>query len=76
MPGTRIEFKIVPQRFNSTLIYQHELDLRTFKVSIIQHYDTWVNNLFLKKKKNSLSPISEVCAITHDIIIKYMHKNF
>lgn len=66
MSGTRTGFKIIPQIFNSIPIHQHELDLQTFKASIIQHYDTWVNNLVLEsKKKNPLSPMPEVYLCYH-----------
>lgn len=47
MPGTKTEFKIILQRFNSIPVYQHEFDLPILKASITQYYDTWVNNLFL-----------------------------
>lgn len=80
MPGTRIGFKIIPQIFNSIPIHQHELDLQTFKASILQPYDTWSITYFFIKKKKILFPLCQrfIYAIKYHIIIKYMHnyKNF
>lgn len=54
-PGTRIEFKIPPQRLNFILIHQHELDLQTLRqlsLNIMTHSSV----IYFFKKKISSSP--------------------
>lgn len=56
-PGTRTEFKIIPQRLNFIPIHQHELDLQTLRqlsLNIMTHRS--VIYFFKKEKKNSSSP--------------------
>lgn len=55
-PGTRTEFKIIPQRLNFIPIHQHELDLQTLRqlsLNIMTHRSVIY---FFKKKKISFSP--------------------
>lgn len=49
-PGTRIELKTTPQRFNFISIHQHQhkLDLQTLKQNATQSCDMWATNFFKK----------------------------